>query len=92
MSKLFPGYNEITVSDRLYLHEQIRAHARQVLPDIAGMVRAATYWESFPENYTAEQVAAGRELHIAGRARSGSVEWANALIVVRELMSSAVAS
>ena len=89
--KVWAGYDEITVADRLYLHNQIALVTRGQAFHQAAILRAATYWESFPDSYTLEQVAAARELHIAGRAGSGTVVWANAMRKVRDIMNRPVA-
>jgi hypothetical protein len=78
--------HEITASDRLFLHDAMARYAREQDYIKAAIMRAATYGESFPDSYTAEQVAAGRELHYAGRAGRGTDEWVNAMRVVRDIM------
>lgn len=48
------------------------------------IIRAATYWESFPGSYSAEQVDAAQRLHLYVRA-VGSAEWDRAFCDVARL-------
>ena len=89
--KVWAGYDEVTPKDRLFLHSVMVQCAREQNFEMADIFRAATYWESFPDSYTLEQVAAAKELHIAGRNGRGTDEWVNAMRVVRDIMNRPVA-
>jgi hypothetical protein len=78
---------EITVSDRLFLHDAMARYAREQDYIKAAIMRAATYWESFPDSYTVEQVDAARELHYAGRAGHGTVVFGDAMRAVWGIMN-----
>jgi hypothetical protein len=82
---------EITATDRLFLHNAMARYAREQDYIKAAIMRAATYWESFPDSYTVEQVAAARELHYAGRAGHGSDVFGDAMRVVLDVMNRPVA-
>lgn len=85
--KVWAGYDEVTPKDRLFLNSVMVQCAREQNFEMAAIFRAATYWESFPDSYTSEQVAAAKELHIAGRDGFGSDVWADAMRVVRDIMN-----
>ena len=89
--KVRAGYDEITAKDRLFLNDAMVQYARKQDFIKAGIMRAATYWESFPDSYTLEQVAAAKELHYASRDGFGSDVWADAMRVVRDIMNRPVA-
>lgn len=81
----------VTVSDRLALHSRLSFVGRRViLGDSAHLqelqaVRAATYWESFPHSYSAEQVAAAVRLHVAWRGGFDSESYRAAVRDVLEV-------
>jgi hypothetical protein len=56
---------EVTYADRMWLHSRLNVIG--ATSEEARAIRAATYWESFPAAYPAEQVKAACALHIASR-------------------------
>ena len=76
--------SQVQPSHRFAINKRI-ADARALDPRdiVAGVENIACYWESFPNSYPPEKVAAARGLILAD---PGTQEYENALVVVANIL------